>query len=82
MRIERREALRRLPALYGGDEVLAVARELLPRNALIAAALDDLQWLAAQLRRDYPALRLGFDLSDLSGYAYYSGTRFAVRLPA
>ena len=73
-----REALRRLPALYGGDEVLAVARELLPRNALIAAALDDLQWLAAQLRRDYPALRLGFDLSDLSGYAYYSGTRFAV----
>ena len=73
-----REALRQLPSLYGGDEVIALARELLPRNALIASALDDLQWLAAQLRRDYPALRLGFDLSDLSGYAYYSGTRFAV----
>lgn len=73
-----RDALRLLPALYGGDEVLALARERLPRNGLIEAALDDLQWLATQLRRDYPALRLGFDLSDLSGYAYYSGTRFAV----
>jgi ATP phosphoribosyltransferase regulatory subunit len=75
---ENRDALRLLPALYGGDEVLAVARERLPRNDLITAALNDLQWLAAHLCRDYPALRLGFDLADLSGYAYYSGTRFAV----
>lgn len=73
-----RAALRRLPSLYGGDEVLAAAREHLPRNALVTSALDDLQWLAAHLRRDYPALQLGFDLADLSGYAYYSGMRFAV----
>jgi ATP phosphoribosyltransferase regulatory subunit len=75
---ERRDALRLLPALYGGDEVLAAARERLPRHVLTTAALDDLEWLASHLRRDYPALRLGFDLADLSGYAYYSGTRFAV----
>ncbi|MEY4906953.1 MAG: hypothetical protein RL260_671 [Pseudomonadota bacterium] len=75
---ENRAALRLLPALYGSDEVLSVARERLPGNDLIAAALADLQWLAAHLRRDYPALHLGFDLADLSGYAYYSGTRFAV----
>jgi ATP phosphoribosyltransferase regulatory subunit len=75
---EAREALRLLPSLYGGDEVLAMARARLPRNALITAALDDLQWLATHLRADYPSLRLGFDLSDLSGYAYYSGLRFAV----
>jgi ATP phosphoribosyltransferase regulatory subunit len=75
---ETREALRLLPALYGGDDVLTSARECLPRNALVTAALDDLQWLAFHLRRDYPALQLGFDLADLSGYAYYSGTRFAV----
>jgi ATP phosphoribosyltransferase regulatory subunit len=73
-----RDALRLLPALYGGDEVLSFARERLPRHDLITAALDDLQWLASHLRRDYPALQLGFDLADLSGYAYYSGTRFAV----
>jgi ATP phosphoribosyltransferase regulatory subunit len=75
---ENRAALRLLPALYGSDEVLSVARERLPGNDLITAALADLQWLAAHLRRDYPALHLGFDLADLSGYAYYSGTRFAV----
>ncbi|NYG34412.1 ATP phosphoribosyltransferase regulatory subunit [Sphaerotilus montanus] len=73
-----REALRLLPALFGGDEVLEIARARLPNNTLITAALDDVQWLATHLRRDYPSLRLGFDLADLSGYAYYSGTRFAI----
>jgi ATP phosphoribosyltransferase regulatory subunit len=34
--------------------------------------------LATQLKRDHPEVRLGFDLSDMSGYAYYSGTRFAI----
>jgi ATP phosphoribosyltransferase regulatory subunit len=42
------------------------------------AALDDLQWLATHLQARPPGLRLGFDLSDMSGYAYYSGTRFAL----
>jgi ATP phosphoribosyltransferase regulatory subunit len=55
-----------------------VARECLPQTELVTSALDDLQWLASHLRRDYPGLRLGFDLADLSGYAYYSGTRFAI----
>ncbi len=75
---ETRRALRELLALYGGDEVLAAARRLLPQRALIGAALDDLQWLATHLKRDHPRVRLGFDLSDMSGYAYYSGARFAV----
>ena len=73
-----RDALRQLPALYGGDEVLVRAREVLPASAALTRALDDLRWLAEHLRRDFPALTLGFDLADLSGYAYYSGTRFAV----
>jgi ATP phosphoribosyltransferase regulatory subunit len=51
---------------------------VLPQRALIIEALDDLQWLASHLKRDHPQVRLGFDLSDMSGYAYYSGTRFAV----
>ncbi len=73
-----RRALRELLTLYGGEEVLAAARQRLPQRALIGAALDDLQWLASHLKRDHPGVRLGFDLSDMSGYAYYSGTRFAV----
>jgi ATP phosphoribosyltransferase regulatory subunit len=73
-----RRALRELLALYGGEEVLTEARRRLPQRALIGAALDDLQWLASHLERDHPGVRLGFDLSDMSGYAYYSGTRFAV----
>jgi ATP phosphoribosyltransferase regulatory subunit len=73
-----RRALRELLTLYGGEEVLAAARKQLPQRALIGAALDDLHWLASHLKRDHPGVSLGFDLSDMSGYAYYSGTRFAV----
>jgi ATP phosphoribosyltransferase regulatory subunit len=70
-----------LTSLYGGDEVLIAARERLPRQPMISAALDDLQWLAGHLRASHPALRVGFDLADLSGYAYYSGARFALYAP-
>jgi ATP phosphoribosyltransferase regulatory subunit len=73
-----REALTALLGLYGGDEVLQQARERLPDRALIRQALDELASLAAQLARAHPQVRIGFDLADLSGYAYYSGTRFAL----
>lgn len=71
-------ALRALLGLYGGPEVLARAREVLPARPLVRAALDELQWLATHLRAAYPGVRIGFDLSDMSGYAYYSGPRFAI----
>ncbi|KPF44857.1 ATP phosphoribosyltransferase regulatory subunit [beta proteobacterium AAP121] len=75
---EARGGLRALLRLYGGDEVIAAARRELPQRPLITQALDQLQWLASHLRAAYPRLRIGFDLSDMSGYAYYSGARFAV----
>ena len=75
---ESRAAVLALLRLYGGDEVLAAARRDLPARPLITAALDDLQWLTQHLRAAYPDVRIGFDLADLSGYAYYSGARFAV----
>jgi ATP phosphoribosyltransferase regulatory subunit len=58
--------------------VLEAARQTLPQRALISEALDQLQWLASHLQQAFPALRIGFDLSDMSGYAYYSGPRFAI----
>jgi ATP phosphoribosyltransferase regulatory subunit len=41
-------------------------------------ALDELAWLSAHLRSAFPTLKIGYDLSDMSGHAYYSGLRFAV----
>jgi len=73
-----RLALNALLRLYGGDEVLAAARTQLPQRPLVRDALDQLQWLATHLRASYPQLKVGFDLSDMSGYAYYSGARFAI----
>jgi ATP phosphoribosyltransferase regulatory subunit len=64
--------------LYGGGEVLDAARVQLPSRPLVTAALDDLTWLSSHLRHAHPEVRVGFDLADLSGYAYYSGARFAV----
>jgi ATP phosphoribosyltransferase regulatory subunit len=73
-----RDALLTLLDLYGGAEVLDEARARLPAHPAIAAALDDLAWLGRHLRAAHPAIEVGFDLSDMSGYAYYSGMRFAV----
>ncbi|MGE5115761.1 MAG: ATP phosphoribosyltransferase regulatory subunit, partial [Betaproteobacteria bacterium] len=73
-----RAALLRLTTLYGGTEVLDAARRELPARASIAAALDDLRRLAEQLAQSHPEVRVGFDLADLRGYAYYSGARFAI----
>ena len=73
-----REALLRLLDLYGGAEVLDEARSRLPAHPAIAAALDDLAWLGRHLHAAHPGIELGFDLSDMSGYAYYSGVRFSV----
>jgi ATP phosphoribosyltransferase regulatory subunit len=74
-------ALQSLLRLYGGDEVLDQAEQLLPKHALIAAALRDLRLLARHVREACPEVRVGFDLCDLGGSAYYSGARFAVYAP-
>lgn len=67
-----------LTTLFGGAEVIEQARQVLPAHALVAQALDDLAWLAQHLQTSQPDVEVGFDLSDFSGYAYYSGIRFAV----
>lgn len=75
---ETRQGLLALTSLYGGAEVLTAARSMLPQRPLIAHALRDLQRLAEHAAQAHPQVRVGFDLADLSGYAYYSGARFAV----
>jgi len=73
-----RDGLAALLRLYGGAEVLAAARAALPADAAIGRALDDLAWLASHVQLAHPAVRIGFDLADISGYAYYSGARFSL----
>ena len=76
--VEARDGLMALLRLYGGVEILDAAERALPSRPLISAALRDLRWLAQHVAQAHPQARVGFDLADLGGYAYYSGTRFAV----
>ncbi|MEY4755369.1 MAG: hypothetical protein RJA34_267, partial [Pseudomonadota bacterium] len=69
-----REALLALVQLYGDASVLAEARRVLPALPGVSLALEQLQWLGAQL----DGTTVTYDLADLRGYAYYSGVRFAV----
>ena len=72
-----RQGLEALVGLYGDDAILVEAARRLPERAAIARALDELRRQAAHAREAHPRARVGFDLADSSGYAYYSGARFA-----
>lgn len=68
-----REALQRLPQLYGGIEVLDRAAAELPDLPAIAEALAGLRHLIEAA----PELPFSVDLSDLRGYHYHNGVVFA-----
>jgi ATP phosphoribosyltransferase regulatory subunit len=70
-----RDALRALPALYGGVEVLQEAQQCLPKHAEIKLALQDLK-RAAQGLADLDVV-VSYDLAELRGYHYHSGMVFA-----
>ncbi|KPK32205.1 MAG: ATP phosphoribosyltransferase regulatory subunit [Betaproteobacteria bacterium SG8_40] len=76
---EARAALRSLPELYGGVEVLDVARRKLPNLPELASCLDTLDFLAEQLSDDVGELCV--DLAELRGYHYHSGAVFAAYVP-
>jgi ATP phosphoribosyltransferase regulatory subunit len=67
-----RDALRVLPELYGGADVLDRAAARLPALPPIGRALDDLRALARE-----NGLTMSIDLADLRGYHYHSGVVFA-----
>jgi ATP phosphoribosyltransferase regulatory subunit len=75
---EAKRGLEALVGLYGDAGVLDAARAALPKRAMITSALSELKQLAAEAKQSHPGVRVGFDLADSSGYAYYSGARFAV----
>lgn len=72
-----RAALRRLPELYGGGEILETAARDLPALPEISAALETMRHLLAAM----PELPLSFDLADLRGYHYHNGIVFSAYYP-
>jgi ATP phosphoribosyltransferase regulatory subunit len=72
-----REGLAALLNLYGDGKVLDEAQRALPDAPAIHAALAQLKWLAAHVE----GAKVGVDLADLRGYAYYTGARFGIYTP-
>lgn len=70
-----RSALLALPTLYGGVEVIARAKGMLPDYPELRAALDDLEKAVRHLQG--MAGEIGIDLAELRGYHYHSGMVFA-----
>ena len=64
-----------LPELNGDSEILARAKDQLPANARIHAALDELNRLGGMLRQR--GIKVTYDLAELRGYHYHSGIVFA-----
>jgi len=69
-----REGLLALVELYGDVSVLDEAAKALPTSPIVRQALSDLKQLGLQL----DGVQVSYDLSDLRGYAYYSGMRFGM----
>ena len=72
------DGLKALLQLYGDEQVLSDAERVLKRVPGALQAIEGMRWLATQVRHLGGDVKLGFDLADLRGYAYYSGTRFAI----
>ena len=58
--------------------MLVEAEKFLPPLPGVREALKNLKWLATHVQREGNDVKVSFDLADLRGYAYYSGTRFAI----
>jgi len=68
--------------LHGDETVLADARELFADQAPAALdAVDALQDVATDVRRQQPDLDIYFDLAELRGYHYHTGIVFAAYAP-
>ncbi len=72
------QGLKALLQLYGDETVLAEAEQVLKSVPGALAAIQDMRWLAAHVSKFGGDVKIGFDLADLRGHAYYSGIRFAV----
>lgn len=77
-----RDGLRALLDLHGGCDVLDRAQALLPGGAAMATCLAELRRVGQRLTQAASSMgvpvRVGVDLADVGGLAYYTGVRFAI----
>ena len=71
-------AIQSLVELYGDARVLDIAAQRLPALPEVQQALSELQWLGKHMASAFDDVSVSFDLADLRGYAYYTGTRFSI----
>tara|TARA_B100000767_G_scaffold274369_1_gene307122 strand:- start:704 stop:1954 length:1251 start_codon:yes stop_codon:yes gene_type:complete len=70
--------LQQLPALCGGIEILAEAKNLLSGlGSQVSAAIDQLEQMAERIAARFPSVALYFDLAEIHGYEYHTGVVFA-----
>ena len=69
-----RQGLLALVQLYGDEKVFLEAEKALQPLPAVREALSNLKWLASHLE----GINVTFDLADMRGYAYYTGTRFSI----
>lgn len=70
--------LEALSSLHGDDSVLAAAEaQLAAAGSDVANAIVDLRDLGQRIAVAYPQVTLNYDLAELHGYAYHTGTVFA-----
>lgn len=78
-----REQLRGLSQLSGGVDVLEHAEKLLAAAPVtVRDALGELRQISDTLSLRIGDVSLGYDLSELRGYRYHTGTVFAAYTPA
>jgi ATP phosphoribosyltransferase regulatory subunit len=71
-------AIQSLVGLYGDVTVLDQAAKSLPALPEVLQALSELKWLDSHIAIAFDDVKVSFDLADLRGYAYYTGTRFSI----
>lgn len=67
--------------LNGDGDVIARARAIYAEVPEALAALDNLEAIALEVRRQAPETALHFDLAELGGYHYYTGAMFSAFVP-
>ncbi|MCW9030598.1 MAG: ATP phosphoribosyltransferase regulatory subunit [Gammaproteobacteria bacterium] len=72
------DAIRALTNLNGDESVLTEAKTVLSKTGKgVLNALDELSNIAALLQQRLPEIKIHYDLAELRGYHYHTGTVFA-----
>ncbi len=67
--------------LNGDEDVLQLARTVLPDSGVLKTAINELEQIGQQIKQQIPEVNLNYDLAELRGYDYHTGVMFAAYIP-